>query len=509
MNNSNHEDSAYSDDEFAIVDLDAIEQDQADSARRASRTRPRLPTAIVNQRIGPWVRRGIVSLTVISSIALFALLWPYLQLALFHNQDATQKALAGPGYETSLDLSLAGDILGIHASSPGGSSLAGLRDSTGAQLWRYNGAIIGKPISVQGVLYVLTPGSVDALQIQTGTLLWRHKNSTNARELLVADDMVYLHAILASSDKNKEPGSPEIVSALSASNGQLMWQYTTRGFNQSLQAKDGFVYIYTTRGQQALRASDGHLLWQHPNGIFVPIPPFIGDGVAYVYSTQQASGSTNSQVWSIDAVHASDGKLLWQHSANGIVIHREDGIAYIYRQQDERIEALQERDGKTLWRYQMSGGDQPLFDHGVVYVYTTDGPAALRASDGMPLWQSKVSVDTLHIDGGMLYSYSPQNESVVALRASNGELLWQHPAPADSTLTVTNGQVYIRRTLASAALEALRGSDGALLWQRKTNGDVLQVYNGRVYTNSQADGTLDALNINNGKLLWHYQAPHH
>jgi len=76
-------------------------------------------------------------------------------------------------------------------------------------------------------------------------------------------------------------------------------------------------------------------------------------------------------------------------------------------------------------------------------------------------------------------------------------------------LTVANGQVYIRRTLAGAALEALRGSDGALLWQQKTNGDVLQVQNNQVYVNSQADGTLDALSTRDGKLIWHYQAPHH
>ncbi len=256
-----------------------------------------------------------------------------------------------------------------------------------------------------------------------------------------------------------------------------------------------------------MRASDGKLLWQHPNGIFVPIPSYIGNGVVYVYSTQPVGGSY-TQVWSIDAVRSSDGKLLWQHTANGIVVHIENNIVYIYRQQDERIEALRASDGRTLWRYQMNGGDQPLFAQGVVYVYTANGPAALNASDGRLLWQSKISVDTLRIDNGMLYSYSPAGESVVALRASNGELLWQHQAPADSTLTVINGVVYIRQTLTGAMLNALRGSDGAMMWQRKTNGDVLQVQNDQVYTSSQADGTLDALSMQNGKLLWHYQAPH-
>jgi len=501
---NNHEDSAYNDDEFTIVDLDG--GDQADSPRPSSLVPSRLPSPLFNRRLLPWVRRGMVSLTVVGSIALLALLWPYVQQAFFHNQSAMPQPVAGASYETSLDLSLSNDIVGIHASNPKGSSLDALRGSNGSRLWHYNGAIIGKPINLQGVLYVLTPTSVDALQVQTGKLLWRHKYMVNAQELLVADGMVYVHSILPKTDK--EPGSPEIVGALSIDDGQLVWQYTTRGFNQPLQATGGFVYIYATRGQQALRASDGRLLWQHPNGVFVWIPPYIGDGVAYVYSTQHVTGSSNSEVWSIDAVRSSDGRLLWEHSANGVVIHIENNIVYIYRQQDERIEAMRASDGRTLWRYQMSGGDQPLFAQGVVYVYTANGPAALNGSDGRLLWQSKISVDTLRIDKGILYSYSPDGGSVVALRASSGELLWQHQAPADSTLTVANEVVYIRQTLTGATLNALRGSDGAMLWQRKTNGDVLQVQNGQLYTSSQADGTLDALSIQDGKLLWHYQAPH-
>ncbi len=505
MHNNNYEDPPYNDDEFTIVDLDAVDQPER------PRTRPRVLSSmpVVDRRFLPWLRRGMISLTVVGSIALLALLWPYVQQAFLHNQNSTPlQPLSGASYETSLDLSLSNDIIGIHASSPKGSSLDGVRGSNGSQLWHYNGAIIGTPINVQGVLYVLTPTSVDALQIQTGRVLWRHKNNRNAQELLVADGMAYVHSILPKTDTDKEPGSPEIVSALSTGDGQLVWQYTTRGFNQPLQAKDGFVYIYATGGPQALRASDGHVLWQHPNGIFVSVPSYIGDGVAYVYSTQPVGGSY-TQVWSIDAVRSSDGRLLWEHSANGLVMHIENNIVYIYRQQDEWIEALRASDGRTLWRYQMNGGDQPLFDQGVVYVYTADGPAALNASDGRLLWQSKTSVDTLHIDDGILYSYSPDAESVVALRASNGELLWRHQAPPDSTLTVANGLVYIRQTLAGASLNALRGSDGKLLWQRKTNGDILQVQDGQVYTSSQADGALDVLSMRDGKLLWHYQAPHH
>ena len=499
---NNHEDSTYNDDEFTVVDLDS--EDQGNNLHTSSLTESRPPSSLFDRRFLPWVRRGMVSLTVVGSIALLALLWPYVQQAFFRNQNMPQPP-AGTSYETSLDLSLSGGVIGIHASNSKGSSLDGLLGSNGSRLWHYEGAIIGKPINLAGVLYVLTPTSVDALQVQTGKLLWQHKYIVNAQELLVADGMVYVHSILPKADKG--PGSPEIVSALSINDGQLVWQYTTRGFNQPLQAKDGFVYIYATGGQQELRGSDGRVVWQHPNGIFVAIPPYIGDGVAYVYSAQPIGGDY-IQVGSIDAVRSSDGRLLWQHSANGMVIHIQNNIAYIYRQQDERIEALRVNDGKTLWRYQMSGGDQPLFDGNVVYVYTANGPAALNASDGRLLWQNKVSVDTLRIDNGILYSYSPDAGSVVALRASDGKLLWQHQAPADSTLTVANGVVYIRQTLAGAVLNALRGSDGAALWQRKTNGDVLQVQNDQVYTSSQVDGTLDALNMRDGKLLWQYQAPH-
>ncbi len=501
MKKNNHEDSAYDDDEFTVVDLDIGDRINDPSAQ----SHGGLHLSAAN--LLPWIRRSVVLLTVVGSITLLTLLWPYFQSAFLHNQGVTQQVLAGASYETSLDLFLSNGIMGIYASNPRGSSLDGLSGSNGSRLWRYEGPVIGKPISMQGVFYVLTATKVDALQLSSGKLLWRYKIARSAQELLVVDGVAYIHTILPKNDK--EPGSPELVVALNASNGQFLWQYMVRGFNESLEVKDGIVYIYTTNGQQALRASDGYLLWQHANGLFVPIPPYIGDGIAYVYSTFQNKGDVNIQVWSIDAVRASDGKLLWQHNANGVIVNRENGIVYIYRQQDERIEALRESDGKTLWRYQMSAGDQPLFDQGVVYVYTSNGPAALRASDGMVLWQSKVSVDTLHIDNGILYSYSPDAENVVALRANDGKLLWQYQAPVDSTLTVINGMVYIHQTLAGAPLDAVRGSDGALLWQRKTNGDVLQVHNGQVYVNSLADGTLDALSIKDGKLLWHYQAPHH
>lgn len=508
MDKNNYEDSPYNDDEFTVVDLD-VEEPARD---RQLRPPSRLPALVVDRRLLPWIRRGMASLTVVGSIALCVLLWPYLQQALFHNQGVTQPVPTGASYETSLDLSLSNDIIGIYANSPKGSSLDGLHSSNGTPFWRYKGMVISKPVDVQGVLYVLTLTSVDAVQIRSGKVLWRYQTTSNVQELQVVDGIVYIHTVLPKNDLEPgslEPGSPEIVVALRASDGQMLWHYTARGFNQSLQIKDGIVYLYATGGQQALRASDGILLWQHANGIYISIPPYIGSGVAYVYSTHQYSPDSNALALSIDAVRVSDGKLLWQQNADGIITHIEHGIVYTYRQQDERVEALRESDGKILWRYQMSGGDQPLFDQGVVYVYTSTGPAALRASDGALLWQSKISVDTLRINNGILYSYSPQAESVVALSAMNGELLWQHQAPEDSTLIVTNGMVYIHRTLAGTPLEALRGNDGVLLWQRTTNGDVLQVQNGQVYVNSQADGTLDVLSTKDGKLLWHYQAPHH
>ncbi|HEX6122932.1 MAG TPA: PQQ-binding-like beta-propeller repeat protein, partial [Ktedonobacterales bacterium] len=188
-------------------------------------------------------------------------------------------------------------------------------------------------------------------------------------------------------------------------------------------------------------------------------------------------------------------------------------------------------------------GSAPLFHDGVVYAYTSAGPAdaigstvpylltAWRGRDGAPLWHTRILTPccgaplTYVADGQLVVlTYDAVGSDghltwgLMRLRASDGAMLGMISLPARGEVPViVDNMVY--QCQHSGTIMALRLSDGALVWRssayESTYTDcALKEADGVVFASILAlksDGTaageagqLLALNATNGQMLWRY-----
>jgi outer membrane protein assembly factor BamB len=153
-----------------------------------------------------------------------------------------------------------------------------------------------------------------------------------------------------------------------------------------------------------------------------------------------------------------------------------DGVVYVgyavpgtnVDQPQTVIAALRASDGTPLWTVPDTNGTGELaFADGNLLLFGS-GIVALRASDGASLWRSPFrpydGVGPWAIDEGVLYFL---HSDVYALRISDGRILWQHPVQHPGTfliaLVVDGATVYVGS--ANGYVMALAADTGALLWK--------------------------------------------
>lgn len=207
------------------------------------------------------------------------------------------------------------------------------------------------------------------------------------------------------------------------------------------------------------------------------------------------------------------------------------------------IVAQRASDGKHLWSRVI--GQQTVFavfptltvQDGVVYVKGGQQVYALNASDGNLLWHLSLpwpsspgspppsfghDAGTLVADHGMLLTQLLDDTSetaiLFALRARDGQVLWQYPTGVEHLFTVAGGTIYVSARLPDtpSRLLALQETTGRLLWSYPASIASTAQQDGRVYAVSvvwphlaggtpqqaQPEGTLLALSVQHGTLLW-------
>jgi outer membrane protein assembly factor BamB len=310
----------------------------------------------------------------------------------------------------SANIRVVGDSLYLTTDRVGGGSDRGehgvyaLRASDGSVRWHYptSDPAVSLPLVADGIVYASAGTTLLALRASDGTLLWNVP--------LVAN------------------GNPAIGQWLASANGTL---YVIAGeklqdFPLSPTGENAFLY--------ALRASDGGVLWRADLGgdyYTQPSAPVIANGVVYVRAgasrAERAQGNASSA--HLYALNSSDGTLLWQYredrasvtSSSGqslkldAVIYEPivaDGVVYT-SDLFGNIVALQASDGAQLWKKQICKPDElaglaigggALFAsvNGELKQGVNGGPAtigapnlliAMRAGDGMALWQQTIGTN--------------------------------------------------------------------------------------------------------------------
>jgi len=363
-----------------------------------------------------------------------------------------------------------------------------------------------------GTAYVDTiDGNILALRGTDGALLWEHFVSTPVYRLVVTSQALYY--VLSGQ-------SYDLVQALSLRNGKILWSQPLPPIGSlTIEAIDNIIYIGTHDGSvYALRASDGKQLWYFVSGQNLPLDLFFTatNGVAVVLKS-------NNEVY---LLRTGDGSTIYHYKLpfepaqqGGLWQPRIDsGIVYIYSE-DGMVQARSTKDGALLWQ-RPKGSSQgiPFIDYGKVYVISTNGSLlALSGTNGSVLWTYKTNNEgfPVLVQNGIAYVYL-FNSSLIALDTTSGRLLWKKQFTSPDLApyfapALVNGilYIYMGSNVGTSKLYALMTTNGSEVWSHPVpNASFSQprYSNGVIYLEKD-DHTIEAWNALNGQPAWIYASP--
>jgi outer membrane protein assembly factor BamB len=177
------------------------------------------------------------------------------------------------------------------------------------------------------------------------------------------------------------------------------------------------------------------------------------------------------------------------------------------------LSAYRASDGKQDWRFQPSStplfsAQEPLALANRVVYWVADKLYALDASDGKPRWSTPVgdSPGAVYTSGNLVYVLS--SDVLYAFNTGDGTLRWrqqlQYGQDTTAKLLLEHGALY---AVNGANLTALRADSGAVQWQFNLDPglgdsitDIFLVGNTLLVWSPT---TLDGLDASNGHVRWH------
>lgn len=379
-------------------------------------------------------------------------------------------------------------------------------------------------LTVNGIVYAGSDnGQIYAFDAQSGKILWQRKQKANSLRAIVGGIIYSL---------NQEANT---LCALDATNGATLWQRSLAQPIDNMQVAQGIVYVNTGNAAfpailYALRASDGVLLWQDNRPPNTLDTLNISNGRVYDAPLYEASDGTHKPQ-TITVLDAASGRVLWHltiPTRDGFVrggIAELNGTVY-FSTNHGSVYAVQSSTGQVIWHTSQSASglaDQaitqltPVISNGLVFAGSTQDLFAYRASDGKQIWQyaahtfndPPVGLQPLVENGVVYFVASAISGPLIALRASDGKTLWQKPAQtAPDGLVLANG-LLINLV---GSLTIWRASDGSQVWERNTDngegppgpGSPVVIGGDNIYLGG-GNGLMQALRLNDGAQLWHYQ----
>ncbi len=313
----------------------------------------------------------------------------------------------------------------------------------------------------------------------------------------------YLHIPIIQA---KHPPTPTAVDRITIGSDSTLQSVPSN----SLSVVNGVAYIGTQDGTLSARQADnGTTIWQTKTALPL-LPPIVVDDTIY-------NVSENSRNGHIDAFRASDGNLQWSYQTQLLAsqpVIVDHGIVYVCTQTGT-IYALRASDGKLLWHFTVGHSTSivPLrletflsTTNGVTIIRTTNQAFYfLRSQDGSQLWHYAADMGTPppDIENGVAYI---DYRSIQAHRLSDGKLLWQYATDNAQSFTIQHGIMYLN--IGNTIVLALNAQNGRRQWQFQADKqiDTLDAQNGMIFA-TMLDGTVVALQDQTGSLLWRFKLP--
>jgi len=323
----------------------------------------------------------------------------------------------------------------------------------------------------------------------TDNLLWKSPDYFNIpSSCAVVDGMVYF----GSEDNN--------VHCLDATNGALVWNYTTGWQTNACPAVAGGLVYEGSMDRQfyCLNATTGEFVWSYPTAFWVVSSAAVVDGKVYV-------GGLDYRVYCMDALtgaHVWQYRTAYQISSSPAVV---DGFVYVGIQVYEgsntpNVYCLNAATGAVVWTCTTGStvDSSPAVVDGLVYVGSKDWKVyCLNASTGAIVWSYTTGGDVLSspaVAGGLLYIGST-DWKVYCLNAATGQFVWSYPTGSDvlSSPAVAGGLVYVGSN--DGFLYCLNATTGARVWRYNIGNSIERcspaVADGVVYVGS-VDGHIYA-----------------
>lgn len=303
---------------------------------------------------------------------------------------------------------------------------------------------------------------------------------------------------------------------------ERVWQVSVgKGLSRSAQSlkphfSNGRVWVADYRGQiTAVNAETG----ARERSFETELDISAGPGV---YGERLLVGTLSGQVAVLDA---DSGDIQWRAQLSSEILSTpilQDGIV-VARCIDGRIFGLDARTGERQWIYDRSvplltlrGNSDPLSRGGQLFIGYDDGAvSAVRVSDGVRLWEQRVSVpegrtelDRLaDIDGPMaivgadLYAVT-QHGRMASLALDTGRIQWVGDIASHSGLSVS------RTRLASTSVDdvvwMVDRQNGATTWQNEQmlrRGLTRPVFYGNYLVTVDRDGYMHWMDADTGAFV--------
>ena len=321
-----------------------------------------------------------------------------------------------------------------------------------------------------------TPGLIEALNAQTGAVMWRAQTYTTAGTPVVSGGTLYAGA---------DDGT---VRSFDAATGKAGWSFTRTAGVSAQSGQDAYVaeangVVYATSdggAAYALDAATGKQRWLFtlPVGDHVYTVPTLANGLVYF-----AAGGLNGAVYALDA---ATGKPRWTYpQASGFDGQPVVAGGVVYAGGTATLYALDAQTGASRWSYDATSNILSAAGVGsdLIYIGALDGSVvAVHATDRSKVWSFQTGGSAgnaliargaaLTLDGQTLYVGS-EGGTVYALAAATGKRLWSVAlnSPIDSPPASLDGTLFV--TTEAGDVVALRESDGASVWRAQTHGFII------------------------------------
>jgi outer membrane protein assembly factor BamB len=283
--------------------------------------------------------------------------------------------------------------------------------------------------------------------------------------------------------------------ALSSGNGSTAWTNLAVKGLSSPALVDGKVLVGGTDGRlHALNATSGTEIWNvtlvtHPLFSGITSSPKVAYDLAYVGTFNETGGPGE-----VVAVWISNGTVAWRHPTGSIDFSSPavyDGSVYI------GVMGLYNTTTQVTWK--------PPF-----------GVLALAAATGMQEWFTPTadSVAASPLVTPHLVVVPSKDGYLYALNRTNGSVVWKDALDAGVSSPAISGDTVVVAGGSFGGKGAVHGVflyGGSVLWTFQPNGPVqasVTVAGGLAYVATNvANGTVYALDVSTGALVWSYTPP--